>query len=134
MSILIKGMEIPPEGFVEVLIRDDGTAQQTGQSYRIDGTDYYTPYVGEMPVIYKAVPVPPHGDLIDRTALLEEMYKQANSMAEHGREFSFSFMSGGDVCTTWWNVELLVNDAPTVIPVDVADTNVGKKEEPCTKN
>ncbi|MBR7074860.1 MAG: hypothetical protein IKI39_07110 [Oscillospiraceae bacterium] len=59
-------MEMPKEGFVEILIRDDGTVQQTGQSYRIDGTDYYTPYVGEMPAIYKAVPVPPHGDLIDR--------------------------------------------------------------------
>ena len=65
MSIYIKGMEMPKEGFVEILIRDDGTVQQTGQSYRIDGTDYYTPYVGEMPVIYKAVPVPPHGRLID---------------------------------------------------------------------
>ena len=64
-------MEMPKEGFVEILIRDDGTVQQTGKSYRIDGTDYYTPYVGEMPTIYKAVPVPPHGDLIDRDALLD---------------------------------------------------------------
>ena len=61
MSVLIHGLEMPKEGFVEILIRDDGTVQQTGQSYRIDGTDYYTPYVGEMPVIYKAVPVPPYG-------------------------------------------------------------------------
>lgn len=65
MSVLVRGMEMPKEGFVEILIRDDGTVQQTGQSYRIDGTDYYTPYVGEMPVMYKAVPVPPHGRLID---------------------------------------------------------------------
>lgn len=33
MSVLIKGMEMPKEGFVEILIRDDGTVQQTGQSY-----------------------------------------------------------------------------------------------------
>ena len=65
MSILIKGMEMPKEGCVEILIRDDGTVQQTGQTYRIDGTDYYTPYFGEMPVMYKAIPVPPHGDLIE---------------------------------------------------------------------
>ena len=70
MSVLIHGLEIPQEGFVEVLIRDDGTVQQTGQSYRIDGTDYYTPYVGEMPTIYKAVPVPPHGALMDRDDFL----------------------------------------------------------------
>lgn len=72
MSVLIHGLEMPQEGFVEILIRDDGTVQQTGQSYRIDGTDYYTPFVGEMPVIYKAVPVPPHGDLIDRDALIKD--------------------------------------------------------------
>ena len=58
-------MEMPKEGFVEIIVRDDGTVQQTGQSFRIDGTDYYTPYVGEVPTIYKAVPVPPHGRLID---------------------------------------------------------------------
>lgn len=68
-DLLILGMEMPKEGFVEILVRDDGTVQQTGQSYRIDGTDYYTPYVGEMPTIYKAVPVPPHGRLIDADAL-----------------------------------------------------------------
>lgn len=66
MGVYIKDMDMPKEGFVEVLIRDDGTVQQTGQSYRLDGTDYYTPYVGEMPVVYKAVPVPKHGDLVDR--------------------------------------------------------------------
>ena len=74
MSVLIRGMEMPKEGFVEILIRDDGTVQQTGQSYRIDGTDYYTPYVGEMPTIYKAIHVPPHGRLIDADALGEFPY------------------------------------------------------------
>ena len=29
-DILIHGMEMPKEGFVEILIRDDGTVQQTG--------------------------------------------------------------------------------------------------------
>ena len=65
-------MEMPTEGFVEILIRDDGTVQQTGQSYRIDGTDYYTPYIGEMPVIYEAISIPPHGDLIERDKLVFE--------------------------------------------------------------
>lgn len=72
MSVLIEGMEMPKEGFVEILIRDDSTVQQTGQSYRIDGTDYYTPYIDEMPVMYKAVPVPePHGRLIDADEFLK---------------------------------------------------------------
>lgn len=64
MGVYIKGMEMPKQGFVEILIRDDGTVQQTGQSNRIGGTDYYTPYVGEIPAIYKAATVPPHGRLI----------------------------------------------------------------------
>lgn len=76
MSVLIHGLEMPQEGFVEVLIRDDGTVQQTGQSYRIDGTDYYTPYIGEMPVIYKAIPVPPHGRLIDADALIGKLHDE----------------------------------------------------------
>jgi hypothetical protein len=77
-------MEMPKDGFVEILIRDDGTVQQTGQSYRIDGTDYYTPYVGEMPKMFTAVPVPPHGDLIDRDALIKDgwlnLYKEVMRM------------------------------------------------------
>ena len=83
MSVLIKGMEMPKEGFVEVLIRDDGTVQQTGQSYRIDGTDYYTPYVGEMPVMYKAVPVPPHGRLIDA----DDIEKRIKMWLDHPDEY-----------------------------------------------
>ena len=45
-----------------------------GQSYRIDGTDYYTPYVGEMPTVYKAVPVPPHGRLVDADVLKKKRH------------------------------------------------------------
>ena len=73
MSVLVNGMEMPKEGFVEIIIRDDGTVQQTGQSYRIDGTDYYTPYVGEVPIMSTAVPVPPHGRLIDADELCNKL-------------------------------------------------------------
>lgn len=96
MSILIKGMEIPKEGFVEILIRDDGTVQQTGQSYRIDGTDYYTPYVGEMPVMYEAVPVPPHGRLGDLDAVEAEIREKTNEQ----------------FCVN------IVHSAPTIIPAE----------------
>lgn len=93
MGVYIKGMEMPKEGFVEILIRDDGTVQQTGQSYRIDGTDYYTPYVGKMPKIFTAVPVPPHGRLIDADALIN------------------------DYSRTWTTYDLQrIANAPTIIP------------------
>lgn len=69
----------------------------------------------------KRVPPVPHGRLIDADALIKEMDKQENAMYEHGREFSFSFESGGDVCTAWYNVEMMVEDAPTIIPASEED-------------
>lgn len=105
MSILIKGMEMPKEGFVEILIRDDGTVQQTGQSYRIDGTDYYTPYVGEMPVMYKAVPVPPHCRCIDADAL-----KASLVFAEETAEWAAPALRA---------VLMVIDEMPTIIPAVV---------------
>ena len=102
MAVLIKGMEMPKEGFVEILIRDDGTVQQTGQSYRIGGTDYYTPYTGEMPVVYKAVPVPPHGRLIYADAL-EDSFEPSD----------FWNPEAVDNCSA---AVRIVHSAPTVIP------------------
>lgn len=93
MSVYIKGMEMPKEGFVEVLIRADGTVQQTGQSRRIDGSDYYTPYIGETPIVYSAISVPPHGRLIDADTLCE-----------------------GRVSND--NVVICVKAAPTIIPAE----------------
>ena len=103
-GVYIKGMEMPKEGFVEILIRDDGTVQQTGQSYRIDGTDYYTPYVGEMPVMYEAVPVPPHGRLIDADALVDS--------------FDPSDFWNPDAEDNCFAAIHVVNCAPTIIPAD----------------
>ena len=104
MTILIEGMEMPKEGFVEILIRDDGTVQQTGQSYRIDGTDYYTPYIGKMPVVYKAVPVPPHGRLIDADKLHIESYSY-NEPDGGKTQFNFNYVPLSSV-----------KYAPTIIP------------------
>lgn len=80
-------IEMPKEGFVEILIRDDGTVQQTGQSYRIDGTDYYTPYVGEMPKMFTAIPVPPHGRLIDADALEQDAYERLLMCCKYDNQF-----------------------------------------------
>ena len=110
MGVYIKGMEMPKEGFVEILIRDDGTVQQTGQSYRIyDGTNCYTPYIGETPVMYKAATVPPHGRLGD----LDELYNHLNEWYlthEHGfseteKIYIRAMLTG-------------VKDSPTIIPAN----------------
>ena len=102
MSVVIN-MEMPKEGFVEILIRDDGTVQQTGQSYRIDGTDYYTPYVGEMPTMFEAVEVPPHGRLIDAGNLGARAFRYLLMNSEESPKVVFA---------------QAIKDAPTVIPAD----------------
>lgn len=64
MSILIKGMEMPTEGYIDVRIKCNGTA-----SFAIANNPYFK--------AVEAVPVPPHGRLIDADALIawfEEWY------------------------------------------------------------
>lgn len=67
------------------------------------------------------VELPPHGDLIDRDKLLERFAKEQKAADEHGRDFSFSFYSGNEVCTEWWAVEKFVDDAPTIIESEEED-------------
>lgn len=58
MSLLIKGMEMPKDGYVDVRIKYNGTAAHS---------------TGEPPYfrVYDAIPVPPHGRLIDIDAPYE---------------------------------------------------------------
>lgn len=58
MGIYIKGMELPTNEPLIVKINPDSSVSTTWKN------DYKK---------YKAVSVPPHGDLIDRNAYLEEM-------------------------------------------------------------
>lgn len=110
-GIYIPGMDMPKEGFVEVLIRNDGTVQQTRRGYRLDGSDYYSPYVGEIPATYQAIPVPDHGRLIDADFIVKRLRKQiqdvgANTeLANRDREFIS-----------------IIGAVSTVIPADKEDT------------
>ena len=70
MSVLIN-MEMPkePDEFIEIAIFGDGKVIQTGESWRNleNGKCYYAPNTPEK--FFNAVPVPPHGRLIDADAL-----------------------------------------------------------------
>lgn len=68
------------------------------------------------------IPIPTHGRLIDADALLERFEKEENAADEHGRDFSFSFKSGGVNCTEWWPVQQMLMDAPTIIPAEEGET------------
>lgn len=93
MSILIKGMEMPTEGTVIAV-------------YKIDGKLYATR--GFSGRLCPLVPVPPHGDLIDR----REAIIDANE-----RAYDF-WNCDADVDST---VSFL-NEQPTIIPAEEGDT------------
>ena len=92
MDILIKGMEMPNN--CEIIIRID----EKGEVYVYD--QYPTK-------LYKAIPVPPHGRLIDANALFEEIYKE------------WGFTADASDCSVLMQ---LINDAPTIIPADKEGT------------
>lgn len=120
MSILIRGMEMPGN-CTDCRFRKTARHEYLSDCQLCPFTGDTTPYLTrdkKCPL----VPVPPHGRLIDADALMKEMDKQENAMFEHGHEFSFSFKSGGDVCTAWYNVEMMVEDAPTIIEAEGEET------------
>jgi len=88
MSVLIRGMEMPKRGMV-VNIYADGRV-----------TNHFDEF-GK--TIGKAVPVPPHGDLIDRDALMK-------SESPIGKMMMF----GGQYVFT----ENEIKNAPTIIPAE----------------
>lgn len=85
MGVYIKGMEMPKDGNETIIrIQPDGTVlDQYGHHLAIT-----------------AVPVPPHGDLIDRDALPWE--KQSLMVADED----------------WALPCVLIEDAPTIIPAE----------------
>lgn len=101
-------MEMPKDGFVEILVRADGTVQQTGQTLRLAGDYFYTAYVGERPPMYKAIPVPPHGDLIDRDVLLKKCEFACTDDDEDVRVVRYS----------------AIESAPTIIPAEQSEKEV----------
>ena len=85
MSVLIEGMEMPKN--CEIIIRID----EKGEVY----------VYGQYPTrIYKAIPVTPHGRLIDADELIDDV-----------RRHSESYFAD-DFAHEW------VDKAPTVIPAD----------------
>jgi len=60
MGVYIKDMEMPTEGYIDVRIKCNGTA-----SFAIANNPYFK--------AVEAVPVPPHGRLVDAYKLMEEI-------------------------------------------------------------
>ena len=58
--------------------------------------------------------------LINADELMKAVESAENSMEQHGREFSFSFMSPGqEISTEWYYVKDLIEQAETIDAVPV---------------
>ena len=108
MGVYINGMEMPKEGTVIAV-------------YKIDGKLYATR--GLSGRLFPLVPVPPHGRLIDADALMHEFEKAQRTMAQHGQEYSCSFMSSSqEISTEWYCVEDMLENAPTILEAEEGET------------
>ena len=90
-DILIRGMEMPKDGYIDVRLFPDGLAYiQTGEP------PYYR--------AFGAIELPPHGRLIDADATLLEAKRISGPMTGDG----------------WsnWGVYALIERQPTVIPAE----------------
>ena len=101
MSILIKGMEMPKEGcYHRICINPDGTV----------------PIEGGM---YEAIPVPPHGDLIEKSIIEKAIEDSCAECEEMCLEFD-GLCADCDACVLSL-VKKALTDAPTIIPADPSE-------------
>lgn len=96
MSVYVRGMEMPKRGHT-VTLTIMGGGEAVVQYY--DCKPQLT-----VTILYKAVPVPPHGDLIDR----DELRDNNNELFE---------INGEDGTILAMDVSMIDN-APTIIPAD----------------
>ena len=85
MSILIKGMEMPTEQYGKMVI----TLYPNG---------HVAEYIGDIGRVWEAIPVPPHGRLIDADAFFDDLLFPSKQFEQGMRE--------------------LIGDAPTIIEAE----------------
>ena len=107
-DILIRGMEMPKDRSLWLLIRPDGTV------FKIKDNDKLG-----LPKEGAAIFLPEgHGRLIDADALQAKFELMENALAEHGRPYSFAFKDGGEMCAEWWTVQDALSREPTIVPAE----------------
>ena len=90
MSVYIKGMEMPKIGYEDIRVFADGS---------VTATDHRPPYYR---FDYRAIPVPPHGRLIDADEACRRFPVDADPR-------------------NGYMLYKLNNELPTIIPVDPAE-------------
>lgn len=106
MGVYIPNMEMPKDGFITITVTSDGrvvgnSKKESGKFGNLDNED-----------IAKAVPVPPHGRLIDANIMEKSIKMQS----------SFLKLMGGDIAkiaeTLEKGVLQEIANAPTIIPAE----------------
>lgn len=103
MSILIKGMEMPKDKAIAVVIHSDGTAY-SAEMFAGVCTKYLTDC--------EAVPVLPHGRLIDEQWLKNAMITTLESLKKNPK----MDMQEMHLIAAFNTLRTMVDDAPTIIP------------------
>lgn len=120
MSIVVKGMKMPKTGLYFVSVDNTNGRDKTVITVeRMLGNRDIRQIVGS----FELIPVPPHGDLIDRDALKDAQQADA--------DFFKGSKDYGEKCRYDEAINAVANivNAPTIIQAsDVTDTNVRKKE------
>lgn len=99
-DLLIHGMEMPKDGFITITVTSDGRV--VGNSKKENGKFEYL----DNEDIAKAVPVPPHGALIDKDAIRKK--------CERG-EYPNVFIDSKELAAEFYA-------APTIIPAEEGET------------
>lgn len=113
MSILIKGMEMPTSCSGCPMLDwdlDYIKCKATGRHFKVKEEPFGARRVDDCPL----VPVPPHGDLIDRDALMKILSKviDINASIEQRNE-----ATDQERRCLWW-FEQQIGIAPTIIPAE----------------
>jgi hypothetical protein len=120
MGVYLPNMEMPTTGLYFVSVDNSNGFDKTVVTVeRMLGNRDVRQIIGS----YEAVPVPQHGRLIDADALMHEFEKAQRTMAQHGQEYSCSFMSSSqELSTEWYCVEDMLENALTIIPAEEGET------------
>lgn len=104
--ITIRGMDMPKDGEIShVRIYPNGNV-----TVEIDKEEFVIAYAVEVPT--------PHGRLIDEQRLNMQIHTAKEIYANEKRDFCNAFDSNGRICTEWWCVEEMIDNAPTIIPAE----------------
>lgn len=122
MSVYIKGMEMPKDCGHCPLNRTNTLHNALVYECIITGKYLDDGYESQIMKSCPLVPVPYHGRLIDEVRLTMQIETAKEIQKNEQKDFCNAFINNGELCTEWWCVEDMIENAPTIIPADKEET------------